>query len=325
MAGIREIAQQAGVSISTVSNVLHNKNSASAETREKILRIAKEIGYEMPSSKKRGNQTIICNISDFDALYYLDILHGISDYVNSKGYSMLICTGDNFSRYSDPSVVCGCIVNDVKTSDADLEVVAKKGIPIIVLDREIDIPSVKSIVVNNYAAEKQLIEGLIDAGYTKFAFLSGLNTADNKDRYSAFRDALREHDLPFGRSDHYEGDWREKSGEQAARILMLSEEMPQILVCANDMMALGAIRMFRQNGLKVPDDIAVAGFDDIIVSRYTELTTVTVPDYERGYLAAQALIDILDGKGDFDTVRIGARVKWRKTTRIFRKLEVKHI
>lgn len=320
MAGIRDIAQRAGVSISTVSNVLHNKKSASDATREKILEIAAELGYEIPSVKKKGTLTVICNISDFDALYYLDILHGISDFLNSKGYSMLICTGENFTRYSDPEVVCGCIVNDVKTKDADIESVAKKGIPVIVLDREMDCRGVKSIVVNNYAAEKQLIDGLIEAGYEKFAFLAGLNTADNKDRYAAFRDSLKEHDIPFSRTDYHEGDWREKSGAQAARILMLSEDMPQILVCANDMMALGAIRMFKQNGLKVPDDIAVAGFDDIIVSRYTELTTVTVPDYERGYLAAQALVGILEEKGDYDTVRIGARVKWRKTTKDFRKI-----
>lgn len=320
MSGIRDIAERAGVSISTVSNVLHNKNnSASAKTREKVLAIAKELGYEMPVAKKHGPQTIICNLSDFDALYYLDILHGISDYTNSRGYSMLICTGENFAHYSDPELVCGCIVNDVSTSSADLVKVAERGVPVIVLDREVDNPRVKSIVVNNYAAEKQLVEGLVEAGYKKFAFLAGLNTDDNRDRYAAFRDTLKEHGLPFGRNNLFEGDWREKSGAQAARILMLSEEMPEILVCANDMMALGAIRMFSKNGLRVPDDIAVAGFDDIIIARYTELTTVTVPDYERGYLAAQALIDILDGKGDFETVRIGARVKWRKTTKSFRK------
>ena len=319
MSGIRDIAERAGVSISTVSNVLHNKNSASAATREKILAIAAELGYEVPVAKKRGNHTIICNLSDFDALYYLDILHGISDYTNAKGYSMLVCTGENFYHYADPEVVCGCIVNDVMTADADLLKVADKQVPVIVLDRLISHPRVKSIVVNNYAAEKQLIEGLIEAGYEKFAFLAGLNTADNQDRYAAFKDTLKEHGLHFSRSDYYEGDWREKSGAQAARILMLSEEMPQILVCANDMMALGAIRHFKQNGLRVPDDIAVVGFDDIIISRYTELTTVTVPDYERGYLAAQALIDIIDGKGDFETVRIGARVKWRKSAKTFRK------
>ncbi|MCR5108812.1 MAG: LacI family transcriptional regulator [Lachnospiraceae bacterium] len=323
MPGIRDIAERAGVSISTVSNVLHNKNSASEETRKRIMTIAEEIGYKIPVEKKRGNQTIICNLSDFDALYYLDILHGISDFANSKCYSLLICTGENISQYADPESVCGCIVNDVKTTDASLKKISSKGIPIIVLDREIDNDRVKSIVVNNYAAERQLIEGLVEAGYQKFAFLSGFNTVDNKERYAAFRDVLKENDIPFRRDHYFEGDWKEKSGAQTARIMMLSEEMPEVLVCANDMMALGAIRMFQKNGLRIPEDIAVTGFDDIIISRYTELTTVTVPDYERGFLAAQALVNIIEGKGDFETVRIGARVKWRKSTKIFRKKEVK--
>ncbi|MCR5688605.1 MAG: LacI family transcriptional regulator [Lachnospiraceae bacterium] len=319
MAGIRDIAERAGVSISTVSNVLHNKNSASEKTREKILNIAAELGYEIPASKGSANRTIICNLSDFDTLYYLDILHGISDFVNSKGYSLLICTGENILQYAEPDVICGIIANDVKSTDDILRKISGKGIPLIVLDREIEDSGIKSIIVNNYNAERQLIEGLVEAGYERFAFLGGLNTPDNRERYAAFRDVLKEHSLPFARGDLYEGDWREKSGAQAARIMMLSEEMPQILICANDMMALGAIRMFEKNGIRVPDDIAVAGFDDIVISRYTELTTVTVPDYERGFLAAQALIDILEGKGDYETVRIGARVKWRKSTKIFRK------
>ncbi|MCR5788675.1 MAG: LacI family transcriptional regulator [Lachnospiraceae bacterium] len=325
MPGIRDIAERAGVSISTVSNVLHHKNSASAETRERIFSIAAELGYEIPDAKlhAKGTRTIIFNLSDFDTLYYLDILHGISDYAYAKGYSFLICTGGNFSHYADPELVCGCIINDVNTGNSELKKIADKGIPVITLDREIGYPRIKSIVVNNYAAEKQLIEGLIEMGYQSFAFLGGINTEDNRDRYAAFRDVLKENGLSFARNQYYEGDWREKSGAQAARLIMLSEKMPELLVCANDMMAIGAIRKFRENGLRIPEDIGVVGFDDVIVSRYTELTTVAVPDYERGFLAAQALIDILEGKGDFETVRIGARVKWRKSAKAFRKNEVK--
>ena len=319
MPGIRDIAERAGASISTVSNVLHHKNSASEETREKIFAIAEELGYEIPAAKEKGVRTILFNLSDFDTLYYLEILHGISDYAYAKGYSFLISTGENFPHFSEPEKVCGCIVNDVNTPSDVLKKIADKGIPMIVLDRELEHPRIKSIIVNNYAAEKQLVEGLIGAGYKKFAFLGGLDTSDTKERFTAFKDTLKENGLTFSRNDYYEGDWREKSGAQAARLLMLSEEMPEVLICANDMMAIGAIRKFQEDGLRVPEDIAVTGFDDVIISRYTELTTVAVPDYERGFLAAQALIDILEGRGDFETVRIGARVKWRKSTKVFRK------
>lgn len=317
MAGIREVAERAGVSISTVSNVLHHKNSASEETKERIFAAAEELGYEIPSGKQPANRTILFDFSDFDMLYYMDILHGISDYVYARDYSLLISTGRNFLQYADPEQVCGCIVIDLYTPDSSLRKISEKGVPIIVLDREVAIPRVKSIVVNNYAAERRLIEGLYEGGARRFAFLDGLDSEDNRERFRAFRDVLRERELPFRRNDRFEGDWREKSGTQAARLLMLSEEMPEVLVAANDMMAIGAIRKFRENGLRVPEDIAVCGYDDIIISKYLGLTTVSIPDYERGYLAAQSLIDILEGEGDYETVRLGAQVKWRKSTGSF--------
>lgn len=317
MAGLKEIAERAGVSITTVSNVLNHKQNVGGETREKILTIAEELGYEIPSARGREgtNRTIIFNFSDFDTLYYLDILHGISDYAYPRDYNLVICSDKNLTHYTDPSQACGCIAMDFRSDDAVFKKLADQGTPVVVLDRELSHKRIKSIVVNNYNAERQLMEGLIAAGYRRFAFLGGLDTPDNRERYQAFRDALKEHDLPFRRNDYYEGDWRENSGAQTARLLLLSEQMPEVLVCANDMMAIGAIRKFQENGLRVPDDIAVCGYDDIIISKYVGLTTVSVPDYERGFLAAQALIDILEHHGDYETYRIGARVKWRKSTK----------
>lgn len=317
MAGIKDIAERAGVSIATVSNVLNRKQNVGEATREKILSIAEELGYTLPGEKEsaRKNKTIVFNFSDFDTLFYLDVLHGISDYAYPREYNLVICSDKNFERYVDPSAVCGCIAMDFKSEDSALKKLADSGCPIIVLDRELPHPRIKSIVVNNYTAEKQLVDGLISAGYQRFAFLGGLDTLDNKERYRAFRDSLKEANLPFRRNDYYEGDWREKSGAAAARLLMLSEEMPEVLVSANDMMAIGAIRKFQENGIRIPDDIAVCGYDDIIISKYVGLTTVAVPDYERGFLAAQSLIDILEGQGDFETFRVGARVKWRKSTK----------
>lgn len=224
-------------------------------------------GIREIAERKGKSRTIVLNFSDFDTLYYLDILHGISDYAYAKGYSLLISTGENFPNYAIPEICCGCIVIDVHTEDSDLKRIADRGLPVITLDREIHYPHVKSIVVNNYASEKQLIEGLIEGGYRRFAFLGGLDTADNRERYTAFRDALKEHGISFGRKNYYEGDWREKSGAHTARLLMLSEEMPEALICANDMMAIGAIRKFHENGIRIPDDIGIAGFDDIILSK----------------------------------------------------------
>ncbi len=320
MAGIKDIAQKAGVSIATVSNVLNHKQNVGEETRQRILRIAEELGYSLPNEKEKKaagekNRTIMFHFSDFDTLYYLDILHGISDYAYSKDYNLLISSDLDPEKYTDPSISCGCIAMDQRCGDTVWMKIADSGCPVIVLDRELSYQGIKSIVVNNYAAEKQLMEGLIRDGYKSFAFLGGKDTPDNRERFRAFKDVLAENGIPFRRNNLYEGDWREGSGVQAARLILLSENMPEILVCANDMMALGAIRRFQEEGLRIPSDIAVCGFDDIIISKYTRLTTVTVPDYERGFLAAQSLIDILEGNGSYETQRVGARVKWRDSTK----------
>ena len=315
MAGIKEIAERAGVSITTVSNVLNKKKNVGARTREKVLAIAQELGYnhKEQSGIDGKRRTIIVSFSDFDTLFYLDILHGISDYVSRQGYHILICNGDDLAHYSDPDEVCGCIILSSQILDSQVIAVADKGMPVITLDRELKHPMIKPMIVSNYEGERQLMQKLVDAGFKSFAYLSGQDTADNKERYTALRDVLRENDISFHRNDFYEGDWREKSGTQAARLIMLRDRMPEVLVCANDMMAIGAIRHFQENGIRVPEDISVCGFDDIIISRYLGLTTVSVPDYERGFLAGQALLNILDGTGDFDTYWIGARVKWRRT------------
>lgn len=315
MAGIKEIAERAGVSITTVSNVLNKKKNVGARTREKVLAIAQELGYnhKEQSGIDGKRRTIIVSFSDFDTLFYLDILHGISDYVSRQGYHILICNGDDLAHYSDPDEVCGCIILSSQILDSQVIAVADKGMPVITLDRELKHPMIKPMIVSNYEGERQLMQKLVDAGFKSFAYLSGQDTADNKERYTALRDVLRENDISFHRNDFYEGDWREKSGIQAARLIMLRDRMPEVLVCANDMMAIGAIRHFQENGIRVPEDISVCGFDDIIISRYLGLTTVSVPDYERGFLAGQSLLNILDGTGDFDTYRIGARVKWRRT------------
>ncbi len=315
MSGIEDIAKKAGVSMATVSNVMNNKKNVGDKTREKVLKIAAELGYEhKPQSIESGKKTIVVNFSDFDTLFYLDILHGINDYAQKRGFHIVVCTGDDLLRYAEYDTVCGVIAIDSHTSDSVILEVADKRIPVITLDRELAHRNIKSIIVNNYSGEKQLIEELIENGYNSFAFLKGPDTPDSKERYRAFRDVLKEHNIPFSRNDLYEGDWRDKSGAQAARLIMLQDNMPKALVCANDMMAIGALRKFQENGIRVPKDIAVCGFDDIIISHYIGLTTVNVPDYERGFLAGQALLNIIDGTGDFETSHIGARVKWRKST-----------
>ena len=318
MIGIKDIAKLAGVSPSTVSNVLNNKKNVGEETKRKILNLCKEYDYEPNLSgktlKSGKSKTILFNFSDFDRQFYLKIIQGISDYVYSKGYDLLICTNKNCDKYMTTSLSCGCIMLDVNASDNMIIKKANKEYPIIVLDRIIDAPYIKSMLVNNYTPQKELVEGLIKKGCRRFAYLGGVDTLDNKERYTATCDALRENGLSLRRDDYYVGNYREKSGYQAAKLLMLTEHLPDALICANDDMALGALKAFRENNIKVPEDISVTGFDDTETAQILKLTTIHVPNYERGYIAAQYLLDAIEGEGNFDPFKISAKVSWRKTS-----------
>ena len=318
MVKLSDIAKEAGVSTSTVSNVLNGKTNVSDKTRDLILSLCEEMHYEpnlLGKALKEGkNKTVLFVFSDFDRHFYLSIIQGISDYVYSKGYDLLICTNRNCERYMNQSATCGCVMLDVNSSDKLIMRKANKNYPIIVLDRVIEEPYIKSMLVNNYTPEQELIESLIQRGCRRFAFLGGLDTLDTNERYKALTDTLANHNLHLRREDYYTGDFREKSGQQAARLIMLKESLPDVLVCANDDMAIGAIKTFRENGIRVPEHLSIVGFDDTELARVMGLTTIKIPNYERGYIAAQYLIEAIESTGDFSEFKISASIKWRKST-----------
>lgn len=319
MIKIKDIAKAAGVSPSTVSNVLNDRHNVGKETRDRVLRLCKEMDYQpniVGKSLKTGqNQTIMFQFSDFDRQFYLKIIQGISDYVYTKGYDLIICTNKGCEKFMNRAFTSGCIMLDIRCTDGMLIRKASEKYPVIVLDRLLEMPYIKSVVVNNYVAQREMMEELIKMGYRRFSFLGGLDSEDNRERFQAFSDVLQENNIVFRRENYYVGDYREKSGYQAAKLIMLTENLPDVLVCANDNMAIGAMKAFRENGVQVPDDIAVCGFDDTEMAKVMGLTTVSIPNYERGYLAAQYLIENIDGACNYDTFKISAKVKWRSSTK----------
>ena len=314
---IKEIAALANVSSATVSNVLNNRNNVGEETRQKILRLCEEYGYTNHKTKHLQNdetKTILFNFSDYERNFYLKIIHGISDYVYSRDYDLMICTNKSCKKFMDPSLTCGAIMLDQKCKNSVLIDKANEGYPIVSLDRIIDVPNIKSVVVNNYNAMSELIQGLIDKGYRDCGYVAGIDTLDNQERYKAVRDVLQKNGIIFRRENYFIGDYSEKSGYQSARLMLLAENVPEVLVCANDNMAIGAIQALKQEGLKIPEDIAVTGFDGTEMAEFMGLTTVDIPDYERGYLAAQFLLQNIAGNQNFDVFKIAAKVHWRTTT-----------
>lgn len=322
MIGLKEIAELTGVSVSTVSNVLNGRKNVSKETRERILRCCAEQGYVHEAAVKKNkperSKRIVFIFSDFDRDFYLKIIEGVSTCLTENGYDLVICTNKSSDSFLRSSFARGTISLDASLTDDFLHSVAKPEFPVVLMDRMAgdNHTHARSVIVDNYPAMCQLVQGLVDKGFRKFGFLGGLaHTLDNQERFAGFTDTLARNDIPFDQKNYYHGNYREQSGYQAGKLMFLGNDLPEVLVCANDNMAIGAIKAFESRGLGVPEHISVTGFDDSDTAALAGLTTISIPRYETGYLAAKELLEMIGGSEGPSTIKISAIVKWRKTVR----------
>jgi LacI family transcriptional regulator len=316
MVGIKDIAKIAGVSPSTVSNVLNGHKNVGEDTRKRVFALCEQYGYRPnmlgKNLKKGKTDTIVFNFSDFDRSFYLKIINGISDFLQNHGYDLIICTSRSSRNFMNAGYTSGAICLDSNMGDDYLEKAATGDYPIVVMDRIISNPYIKSVIVDNYPVMCRFMQLIIDKGYRKFAFLGGLErTLDNQERFAAFLDILKKNNLYFDPKNYYYGDYREKSGYQCAKMIILSGSLPEVLVCANDNMAIGAIRAFSEHGLHIPADVAVSGFDNCELAEISRLSTVEIPRYESGYLAAKELLSLIRKDGDPGVFKIGASILMR--------------
>jgi LacI family transcriptional regulator len=322
MIGVKEIARLAEVSVSTVSNVLNGRKNVGQATRERVLQICSEQGYHpniLKKSVKTGKaNTIVFIFSDFDRDFYLKIIKGISDCLTENGYDLIICTHKSSANFMRSSFASGTISLDGNMTDDYFISVAKSAFPIVLMDRVIDNPyaNTKSVIVDNYPVMCEMVQALVNKGFRRFGYVGGLDfTLDNKERFAGFADTLAKNNIRFDHRNYFHGNYREESGYQAAKILILSNVLPEVLVCANDNMAIGAIKALEENNIRVPEDISVTGFDDSDAAAMAGLTTISIPRYESGYLAAKELLEMIKGTASKEPFKLSATIKWRKTVK----------
>ncbi|WP_349772321.1 LacI family DNA-binding transcriptional regulator [Lederbergia citrisecunda] len=320
LVGIKDIAKMAGVSVSTVSNVINGRKNVGKETRERILQICEEVGYQpnlIGKSLKSGKtNTIVFNFSDFERNFYLKIIKGINDYLSENGFDLIVCTTSSSKNFMRNNFARGAIVLDKKMDNEFLVSVADEQFPIVVMDRIVNNDYIQSVIVENYTVMSELVQTLINKGFRNFGYIGGIESSlDHQERFQAFTDTLKNNNIPFQRTHYYFGDFTEESGYRAANIITLSNNLPEILVCSNDNMAIGAMKALKESNYSVPGDISVTGFDDATAAETYELTTVAIPRYESGYLAAKELVEMIQGTRNKDIFKISAKIKWRNTVK----------
>lgn len=309
MVTIRDVAKRAGVSITAASYALNETGTISDETRKRILEAAEELNYH-PNAfarnlKRRKSLIIGVFISEFAGLFYEEILDGIHKVILQTEYELIVCPESRTMRkVLAHRQVDGAIVFDTRIRTDTILRLASESFPIVVMERHIDSKYILPLLIDNAHGAQQVFHHLYEGGARRIAFVEGARDAfDNAERKKTFLNeaARRGLDVPC-----FEGNFTEQSGYEAARTIIRSGDLPEAVFCANDQMALGFLRAMHEHGLRAPDDIALVGFDDIILSRYAHpaLSTVRASRALWGASAATQLIDFLVQAKPFEARRL---------------------
>ena len=310
-----DVARLAQVSQATVSYVLNYNTAVSvpAETRERILAAAAELGY-VPNRAARTlrtnkSLTVASIIPDITNPFYPAFERGTQDIAERYGYDLVIYNTDGIEARERKCLnsirqgrVDGVIMTNFHLTPADIAPLVAEGIPFVMLgstepawsEAGIDV-----LAVDNVGWACRAVSYLIERGHTRIGMIAGVaGTPPREQRVAGYRQALLEHGIPAEEKLIRAGDFGEAGGYEAMRDLLKLSPLPTALFAANDLMALGALIALREAGLRVPDDMAVVGYDDIPAARLIDppLTTVAQFPERLGLRAAEMLFEILRGE-----------------------------
>jgi LacI family transcriptional regulator len=304
---LAEVARHAGVSIATASRVINRStHPVAATTREKVLAAAEELGYS-PSALARAlvtrrSRIIGVIVGDIVDPYFAEITRGIEDVGAKAGYLTMVCNADRRTEleqeqlrvlidyHAEGVIFAGSGYAVDEQGDALAELVGRarsRGMTVLSLaTRDFDSPRV---LVDNRAAAYDLTDYLISLGHRRIAFIRGPERLHTSlQRLAGFTDAMAAAGL--GGELLFPGDFTFDLGHAAALRLLAGAELPDAVIGANDETAIGAMTALRQAGVRVPEDISVAGITDTRLARFSDMTTVNIPLYQFGAVAARRII-----------------------------------
>lgn len=319
MVTIRDVAKLAGVSVTTASYALNNTGSIGPATRQRVRDAAEALNYH-PNAfarylKNSKTQTIGVFISAFGGAFYEEILEGIHSIILATDYELLVCPETRAPRrILLERLVDGAIVFDSKIADEAVLSLAAGGFPIVVLDRLLEAETILPLLLDNASGVRAAFAHLHEQGCRRMSFIAGApDSFDNAERLGAFVAEAEQHQLTVS---VVQGNFTEASGYEAGKTILKSGVLPDAVFCANDQMAIGLLRALKEANMQAPGDMAVVGFDDIPLARYTQpsLSTVGASRFEWGAGAVEQLIAFLDCGTPFTPARISTHFCARQSS-----------
>lgn len=302
-ATIKEVAREAGVSVATVSRVFNEKGPVREETRQRIFEVAQRLGYAPNTlarsliTRKTGTLGVL--LPDLYGEFFSEVIRGADLAARREGYHILVS-----SSHSDRSEVeavlralrgriDGLIVMSPEADARTLAANLPGSLPIVLLNCRVEGTAFDSINIDNYGGALAMVRHLAGLGHRRISHVRGApGNNDAMERLLGYRDAMQSLAEQGTDELEVEGDFSEESGYRAGQAILRLQLRPTAVFAANDAMAVGLLSALREAGVRVPDDMAVTGFDDIPVARFLtpSLTTVRLAIADLGALAVQRLL-----------------------------------
>ncbi|MCC3157229.1 LacI family transcriptional regulator [Hymenobacter sp. 15J16-1T3B] len=308
-ASIAELASKLNLSPSTISRALSGQGRISEETRQRVRQLAQELNYQpnhLAAALRKGrSNTLGVIVPHIDGDFFARVLKGIEHGATQAGFNVMVCQSNENAGHEKKNLdtlltaqVEGILVSlSLTTKDVQhFEEVRRRDLPLVFFDRVPELPQVSAVVLDDYQGAYQAVEHLLGQGCRRIAHIGGpqhLNICRN--RYRAYCDALRAHDLPLDASLVHFCDLTLPEGRQAMETLLQRRPDLDAVFAANDLAVAGAMPVLRAAGRRIPQDVALAGFSNELFTLLTEphLTTVDQRCEEMGRTAVRLLLDMV--------------------------------
>ena len=332
MATIAEVAKRAGASTGTVSNVIRGTVRVSPGLRARVEAAIRELDFH-PNEIARSlkvNQTYMLGmvLPDVTNPFFPQIMRGAEDRALERGFLLVTANTDEQIERERRVVsalrsrrVDGILLTPTHGKDDDqIRKTIDSGIPIVCLDRSPIGMKIDAVMLDNVRGAQDCVRHLIRTGYSTIAIITGpLSLGIARERLRGYEEGLKEGGVEISKDLILEGDFREKSGYRLAKQLLLQFARPSAILVSNGVMALGVLQAFEELGVRCPDDVALATFDELAGDRafHPRLTVIAQPGYEMGARGATLLMDRIEGKitKKCSVIRVAPTLIVRESTR----------
>jgi LacI family transcriptional regulator len=317
---IKELARRSGVSIGTVSRALNGYTDVSDETRERVMRLARELDYT-PAAAAR---TLVMERShvvglfldtgegrpDVQHPFFHEVLGGLKQFLGAAGFDLLMFASEqpgngygphSYLKRARHHHVDGVVLMGMDVADEEVQSLLRSDVFCVGVDMALSGQTNCSVMSDNVEGAAMAVRHLAKLGHKRIATITGLlETAPALDRLRGYREEIQRQGLAY-RDDYVRyGDYYVESGAASMTQLLALPEPPTAVFAASDLMAAGAVGVVNRAGLRVPDDVAFVGFDDIVLAGLTEppLTTLRQDKLGLGAAAGEALVALMEGDGE---------------------------